>query len=325
MLPITLHHPHFHQTVFESPSSASIHQHINNVHHLRAHQHPPIHKTTMTAHSVADSEDYEHWPDGELLKVPPKAAAGYDSHNGLRSAVYVPTKDDDDKTASPATPKAVPAKPSQPQVIYTYQPFPQMMTYPHPMQYAYASPQPMPMGMPMGGGYYAYGAPAMPMPVMCAAAPAPAPAPYEAPKPTKFKGRTKKQVEEDNMKIAQKEGAWDKRKMQPVGVKDDQLMWVIELDGSQCLRYVLSNFSFCRTDDANDLIQYLRLDQGAQGQVGEGPSIRGCLLLRARGGEEGWEGVTARCLCALPHWRLKTGGGCKIRRRWGLERTERSF
>ncbi|KAI7525930.1 hypothetical protein KC331_g17242, partial [Hortaea werneckii] len=42
----------------------------------------------MTA-TQADSEDYQHWPDDEsLLQAPPSAAAGFDTHNGLRSHYY---------------------------------------------------------------------------------------------------------------------------------------------------------------------------------------------------------------------------------------------
>lgn len=52
-------------------------------------------------------------------------------------------------------------------------------------------------------------------------------------------GRTKAEVEEDNMKIAKREGATEKRKIAPVGVEDDQLFWVVELDDSHTLRYVL--------------------------------------------------------------------------------------
>ena len=52
----------------------------------------------------------------------------------------------------------------------------------------------------------------------------------------KWQGRSKAEVEEDNMKIASREGAYDKRKIAPVGMKDDQMMWVVELDGSHTLR-----------------------------------------------------------------------------------------
>lgn len=62
--------------------------------------------------------------------------------------------------------------------------------------------------------------------------------PYTAPQPTEWKGRTKAEVDEDNMKIAAKEDAYGKRKIQPVGVKEDQMFWVVELDGSHTLRYV---------------------------------------------------------------------------------------
>lgn len=49
-------------------------------------------------------------------------------------------------------------------------------------------------------------------------------------------GRTKKQVEEDNMKIAKKQGANAKRKMAPMDVSDDQLFWVTGSDSEAELR-----------------------------------------------------------------------------------------
>lgn len=182
----------------------------------------------MTATDGDGDSDYEHWPDDyHFLSTPPFAAGGYDSHNGLRSHTYCPAEAEmkENKAApSPASPKAAPPNP---QIIYAYPPQqPQMMAYPT-MQYAYSMPgYPMPgYGMP-APGYYAYAPPTL-QPVNYQ---------YVAPKPSKWQGRSKKEVDEDNMKIAAKEGAYDKRKVEPVGVKDDQMMWCVETDGSHTLR-----------------------------------------------------------------------------------------
>jgi hypothetical protein len=63
--------------------------------------------------------------------------------------------------------------------------------------------------------------------------------------PNAWLGRTKAQVEEDNMKIAKAEGAYDKKnygKMVPSDMKDDQMCWVVELDDGHTLRYVFLFF-----------------------------------------------------------------------------------
>lgn len=187
----------------------------------------------MTATDDDTGSEYEHWPnDDHYLQTTAVAAPGYDSHNGLRSYIY-------EKAPSPAAPKAQPCL--QPQVVYSY-PQQQMMTYP-PMQYTYQ--QAAPMAYPPQA-YYGYQQPGFPQqqmqgypvyqPAYCAPQPAPAPAPKSAaPKPNKWVARTKAQVEEDNMKIAA-EGACDKRKVVPIGMKEDQMMWCVEVDGSHTLR-----------------------------------------------------------------------------------------
>ena len=186
----------------------------------------------MTATSQADSEEsYRHWPDDEsLLRQPPSMAPGYDSHNGLRSYDYTAPSQ---KPASPAAPKVQPYP--QPQVIYFYPQAQQMAYYPT-QQYTYQQSGMMAYPAP---AYYGY-APKQAMPMPMQAQPVPAtyvykPA-YSAPKPKEWKGRTKAEVDEDNMKIAAKEGAYDKRKVVPVGMKDDQMMWCVETDGSHTLR-----------------------------------------------------------------------------------------
>ncbi|KAF2768748.1 hypothetical protein EJ03DRAFT_328052 [Teratosphaeria nubilosa] len=208
----------------------------------------------MTATTKADSDDgYQHWgDDGDFLKSAPASVAGYDTHNGLRSHLYEPAYDDDDKSTivsvktaktekskKAESPKSAPAPPPQPQVVYALPPhyqYPQMMTYPPgAMQYTYAAPpQQFYHPMPPQPGYYGYHPGMMPVPMVV---PAPAPKPeYKPPKAAKWQGRTKKQVEEDNMKIAAREGACEKRKVKPVGVKEEQMMWCVETDGSTTLR-----------------------------------------------------------------------------------------
>lgn len=56
------------------------------------------------------------------------------------------------------------------------------------------------------------------------------------PEVRKWQGRTKAEVEEDNMKIAKAEGACDARQVEPIGLKADQMVWIIEEDGSPTLR-----------------------------------------------------------------------------------------
>jgi hypothetical protein len=52
----------------------------------------------------------------------------------------------------------------------------------------------------------------------------------------KWQGRTKAEVEEDNLKIAADEKVCEKRKVVPVGLAGDQMCWVVEADGSYTLR-----------------------------------------------------------------------------------------
>lgn len=197
----------------------------------------------MTATNADDASDYQHWSDDDDDDASGTAVAapGFDSHNGLHYHTYQPAQP---KPPSPAAPKAL-SYPHQ-QIIYQYpqqpqmMPQPQMMAYP-PMQYTYAQPGAYAYPAP---AYYGYPQPAMPQPAM----PQPMadyhiyqPAPAKPEKPAKkskgnaWKGRTKAEVEEDNMKIASKEGVYDKRKVVPQ-VKDDQMMWVVEVDGSHTLR-----------------------------------------------------------------------------------------
>ncbi|KAK5683099.1 hypothetical protein LTS10_004630 [Elasticomyces elasticus] len=185
----------------------------------------------MTATNDDSGSDCDHWPDdASHLQTVAVAASGYDSHNGLRSHIYHPPA----QTLKPSSPKIAPA----PQVIYYQQP-PQAYAYPN-LQYTYA-PQPMAYPAP---AYYNYG----PQPMMVSQPQMPN---YHVYQPSQqpvavpqqgnpWIGRTKAQVDEDNMKLAKTEGAYDKRKVVPVGVKEDQMMWCVETDGSHTLRTFIS-------------------------------------------------------------------------------------
>lgn len=54
--------------------------------------------------------------------------------------------------------------------------------------------------------------------------------------PRKWQGRTKAEVAEDDMKIAAAQGAYAPRKVVPLGLADDQVVWVVEADGATVLR-----------------------------------------------------------------------------------------
>jgi hypothetical protein len=49
-------------------------------------------------------------------------------------------------------------------------------------------------------------------------------------------GRTKAQVDDDNTKLAADEKVWEKRKVIPTGLPDDQMCWVVEADAGYTLR-----------------------------------------------------------------------------------------
>lgn len=209
----------------------------------------------------SSGSEHEHWPE-DFRKSPsssPKAAAGYDSHNGLRTHVYQAKKDPSPKPAdTPKDKKPEDPKPAEPRVIYVQaqpqQTAPQPYTY-YPSQYVHGGQlQPQPMIMYNG----------QPVQYVYAAAPAPAPASAEKkdkdkekpkkdspqaeftyiPKKSEEKkkstnpwvGRTKAQVDEDNAKIAKELGAYEKRKVVPADAKPDQPFWVVENDGSHTLR-----------------------------------------------------------------------------------------
>ncbi|TKA83579.1 hypothetical protein B0A55_00416 [Friedmanniomyces simplex] len=175
----------------------------------------------MTATNADDdgSSDCDHWPDDasdlqQQQQHVAVAASGYDSHKGLRSHVYHPPS----QAPAPA--------PSSPKYTYaTAQPVA------YPAYYTSGPTQPVaaPQSQLQMANYHvyqpAYSGTAAPMP------------PQQG---NLWLGRTKAQVEEDNMKLAAKEGAYQKRKIVPTGVREDQMMWCVEGDGSHTLRTFIS-------------------------------------------------------------------------------------
>lgn len=183
--------------------------------------------------SVADDSgsDHEHWPE-DFKTSDAIAAPGYDSNNGLRMHTYHAT----------APVAKEPSPPPSPKESVKAAPLTQV-----PAQYAYV-PAPAPN---MSGYVYA----AVPAPAQVVA---PAPASVAAPKPEepnntytyhptftekpavketyKWQGRTKGEVQEDNLKIAAEEKVWEKRKVVPTGLATDQMCWVVEVDGNYTLR-----------------------------------------------------------------------------------------
>ncbi|KAK4623310.1 uncharacterized protein CLAFUR5_07387 [Fulvia fulva] len=219
---------------------------------------------------MSSSSDIEHWPDDDALYAQPAAPApGYDGNNGLNHHSYLPPVSEAPKSDISA-PRDAPPAPSQivyPQPIYYAQhPAHMMPQQPQPQYYSHGQavyamppgqPQPVYYAAPPAGPrpapqYYTYATAPVPTP-----APAPAPASAKPAKSANFHvyqpmseksekaavsdgnmwlGRTKQQVEEDNMKIAKKAGAYDKRKIAPIVEDDNTLFWVNELDKTQTVR-----------------------------------------------------------------------------------------
>jgi hypothetical protein len=196
------------------------------------------------------ASEYEHWPDDETQLSAPSAVSGYDSLNGYHEFQYIPANQEKKQAEPPKVVQPVPqyyyqpAAPIQTPQAQAPAPFPQYFNPYSP----YAYPAPAYYGFPATGAFGG-AMPAMPYgqfprgytPVYV---PAPARAPPaekkgdkpKKPEIRKWQGRTKAEVEEDNMKIAKAEGACDARKVEPVGLKADQMVWVVEGDGSPTLR-----------------------------------------------------------------------------------------
>lgn len=183
------------------------------------------------------SDDYEHWADDvSLFSEAASAAPRYDSRNGLRRHTYVPADFPKEEAVPepvaplPAAAVVAPPVQLQPPPQVQYMPCPHMQYVAHPALAYYGYPgmaAPAPHPIYSGMGYPVYQPPA-----------ATPEKKGEAPPERKWQGRTKVEVQEDNMKIAAKEGAWEERKVEPIGLKEDQMVWVVELDGSHTLRCV---------------------------------------------------------------------------------------
>lgn len=218
------------------------------------HNHPRFrHSTSIMA---GNDDDYEHWPSDSKQYTPgAPPAPGFDGNNGYHSHSYLVPKQ---KSASPAPSGGrADSKSPQPPIVTYPQPIyygyaPQGMTHPGQQQY-YSHPVQMAM-QPAPQGYYPQYAIATPAP---APAPAPAPvavpiagnehyyipvqqapkAPEPVPKANVWIGRTKAEVDADNMKLAKSENVYAPREFVPK-MEEDQMCWVVELDKTHTLRYV---------------------------------------------------------------------------------------
>lgn len=213
--------------------------------------------------SADGEDDYEHWPSAAAHNTESVAAApGYDNRNGLHFHTYTAAKND---CAPPAAAIQDPTLQSHvinyPQPVFYAHP-PNVMAHPQSQYYSqpvynvppgYYQPYPNPNpAAPAAAPPAAAAQPAMPSQsgsrhvyIPTYDAPKAVEASSNAPQANVYLGRTTAQVEEDNMKIAAREGAYGKRKVAPVDVKDDQMCWVVEIDGSHSLRYVVLTSPHC--------------------------------------------------------------------------------
>ncbi|KAK5015607.1 hypothetical protein LTR60_002479 [Cryomyces antarcticus] len=160
-----------------------------------------------------------------------------------------------------------PAQPPQVSVYgypaYAYEYYPQFTYYPqYPQQYVYATapapapkaPEPQPHTYQYFSPYATYQTPAYAYPAAVNNA--------NSNQHVWF-GRTKAQVDEDNMKIALREGVFRPNEMVPRTAGDDQMFWVRELDGSNTLRTLKAIESSCKpgkwhTDPNNGNAYFVR-------------------------------------------------------------------
>lgn len=207
---------------------------------------------------MAEANEYEHWSDDSSDSgAASTVVSGHNASNGSHKWTYKPTdspqKDARPAKTKPAEPKpakvksepmqpiAVPPQPQQPfqqstyymvappQLQYAFNPYYQPYAYPAPAYYGLAQPG-VPLVSPDNAWTYQ---------------PVSTPVEEEAAQPKKKKakhgvhawqGRTKAEVEEDNMKIAMREGVYDERKVEPLGLKADQMVWCVEVDGTHTMR-----------------------------------------------------------------------------------------
>lgn len=226
--------------------------------------------------SVASDETYQHWesthPGNDRVATP---TPGYDNHNGLRKHNYVPTTTARSAAVThishPAGTYHQPQlRPANSHFYYPYASgygpvvqYPQSFSHVVP-QYSYDSQQVAQQHAHSGATYYTYPQQQYPAhlqqyyPEFHGLHPdqrprpqqhdpyGPPPAHYQmyqpqtsgqaAPPATAWMGRTKIEVDADNIRIAAREKVYDQRKMAPTGVADAQMFWVVETDESQTIR-----------------------------------------------------------------------------------------
>jgi len=202
--------------------------------------------TTFSLEDDSSGSEHEHWPE-DFKPAPAVASPGYDTQNGLRMHSYQPN------TAAPSTKAASPSPSLSPPPSPEKSVKAAVLTE-IPVQYAY------PLAEPIKMGTHTHAYVSAPAPATVAAAPASvAPSaktaaprasepasntfvyePKFSEKPAeaanKWQGRTKAEVEEDITKIAADDKVWEKRKVVPTGLANDQMCWVVEADASYTLR-----------------------------------------------------------------------------------------
>ena len=192
--------------------------------------------STVFSFPVADEDsgsDHEHWPeDFKPAPAPTVVPQAFDPRAGVRMHCHC--------QAAPSTKADSPPPPPSPKESVKAA----VLTEP-PFQYTYAAPANMTTHAYVPAGAATVTVAAAPPPAPKPAAPAPVPNTYTyhpavADKPpeatNKWQGRTRAEVEEDNLKIAADEKAWEKRKVVPVGLANDQMCWVVEVDNTYTLR-----------------------------------------------------------------------------------------
>jgi hypothetical protein len=199
--------------------------------------------TTFSFEDDSSGSEHEHWPE-DFKPAPAVASPGYDTQNGLRMHNYQPATATtvaapSTKAASPSPSLSPPPSPEKSVKAAVLTEFA--------VQYAYPPQEPVKMATHTQA-YVSVPAPVTVAPSAKTAAPkASEPVPntfvYEpkfSEKPAeaanKWQGRTKAEVEEDNTKIAADDKVWEKRKVVPTGLPDDQMCWVVEADASYTLR-----------------------------------------------------------------------------------------
>jgi hypothetical protein len=197
--------------------------------------------STVFSFGTADEDsgsDHEHWPDDfKPAPAPTVAPPAFDPRAGVRMHCHC--------HAAPSTKADSPPPPPSPKESVKAAVLTEL-----PVQYTYAAPANMTTHayVPAAAATVTVAATPAPPPAPKPAAPAPhaqAPNTYTyhpavAEKPTeatnKWQGRTRAEVEEDNLKIAAEEKAWEKRKVVPIEMANDQMCWVVEVDNTYTLR-----------------------------------------------------------------------------------------